>query len=145
MDFKFGMWRVMVVHILESQLFRRLTSQFQTKKEFIETSQTLQVIEIIPYVSTGWDGKKPQTYIPETQQKASQGEIAVADAVVVVVAAAAAVAAAVEAWLAALYFAVSGVAEIEFAAAAAPSHTFWQTHSLCFCCPKSPTPDSSES
>jgi hypothetical protein len=68
----------------------------------------------------------------ETQQKASQGEIAVADAVVVVVAAAAAVAAAVEAWLAALYFAVSGVAEIEFAAAAAPSHTFWQTHSLCF-------------
>jgi len=69
----------------------------------------------------------------ETQQKASQGEIAVADAVVVVVVvAAAAVAAAVEAWLAALYFAVSGVAEIEFAAAAAPSHTFWQTHSLCF-------------
>ena len=123
----------MVLHILESQLFQRLTSQFQAKKAFIETSQTLQVIEIIPYLSTDWDGKKPQTYIPETQQKASQGEIAVADA------------AAVEAWLAALYFAVSGVAEIEFAAAAAPSHTFWQTYSLCFCCPKSPTPDSSES
>lgn len=67
--------------------------------------------------------------IPATQQKASQGEIAVADAVVVAVAAAVAV----EAWLAALYFAVSSVAEIEFvavpaAAAAALSHTLWHTH-----------------